>query len=164
MNKILNLLDKYLIKEDKIIAAGIAVFAKDTGRVLLLQRAIISDDKNSGLFEFPGGKLEENENAKEGALRDWKEEVGVKTLPKGEFAEEWISDNGKYKLFVYRVLKEKNIKINVEFKDRKVDNPDNKNGKYTETCIWFDIKHLKKNPLILRPEVRETDWQIFTNN
>lgn len=37
----------------------------------------ISNDNLNGLFEFPGGKIEETETPEEAALRETKEEVGV---------------------------------------------------------------------------------------
>ena len=41
------------------VAAGLAVVAEDTGRVLLLQRQLTEGDPNSGKWEFPSGRREE---------------------------------------------------------------------------------------------------------
>ncbi len=40
------------------VAAGLALVAEDTGRVLLLQRQLDEEDHNSGKWEFPSGRRE----------------------------------------------------------------------------------------------------------
>ena len=71
--------------------AGIAVVAKDTGRVYLQQRRF-THPKKAGIWEFPAGTLDPNENLFEGAKREWEEEVNL-TLPKGELIDSWIVDH-----------------------------------------------------------------------
>ncbi len=107
------------------IAAGLAVVAQDTGRVLMLQRALLGNesDPNAGRWEFPGGKLDENETPKEAAIREWQEETGLK-LPKGEFTGEWISPNRVYQGFVYKIEEEASLAINLPVDERPVENPD----------------------------------------
>lgn len=39
-----------------IKAASLAVLAEDTGRILLLQRALDPNDRAAGKWEFPGGR------------------------------------------------------------------------------------------------------------
>lgn len=39
-------------------AAGVALHAADTGRVLFLQRALIDGEPAGGLWELPGGTLD----------------------------------------------------------------------------------------------------------
>ena len=45
----------------EVAVAGLAVLAADTGRVLMLQRALCDDDPAAGKFELPGGHLAEGE-------------------------------------------------------------------------------------------------------
>lgn len=52
-------------------AAGLAVLAADTGRVLMLQRALDEDDLAGGTWECPGGKLDPGETPLEAAKREW---------------------------------------------------------------------------------------------
>ena len=86
-------------KADRVRAAGIAVRAADTGRVLMLQRA--GDprrDEHAGKWEFPGGRLNDGEHPHDAARREWQEEMGVR-LPRGKHAGSWRS--GVYQGFVH---------------------------------------------------------------
>ena len=53
----------------------IAAMIEKDGKVLLCQRRI--GDHFGGLWEFPGGKLEEGETHEEGVAREMKEELGI---------------------------------------------------------------------------------------
>lgn len=147
---------------DNIIAAGIAVVAKDTERVLMLQRALDERDSASGKWEFPGGKLEQGETPLEAAKREWNEETGS-ILPKGKVDGEWSKDDGVYKLFIYRIDKESDLNINLDHEDRHVLNPDDPDGDMIEVVAWWNIDDLIGNPA-LREEARATDWRILRNN
>jgi len=107
----------------EVTVAGLAVVAADTGRVCMLQRAVDDDDPASGKWEFPGGHLEEGESPLEGAIREWKEEVGCE-LPPGEVVGSWVSPNGIYQGFVYLISSENLLVINNDEEARPVDNPD----------------------------------------
>lgn len=142
-----------------IEVAGIAVMAADTGRVLMLQRALDDNDPASGMLEFPGGHLEQGEEPLAGAVREWKEEVGT-DLPEGGEAGEWFS-GPIYKGFLYVVPSESDLPINLSHHDRDVKNPDNPTGKYQETVIWMDPDTIPDNPAV-RKEVRAgTDFALF---
>jgi len=67
-----------------VSAAGVVIRALDTGRVLLTQRSMFHGDEDStkGKWEFPGGKLDEGEDAEVGALREFNEETQL-VLPDG---------------------------------------------------------------------------------
>ena len=146
-----------------IIAAGLAVVAKNTGRVLLLQRSLQDDkDPNAGLFEFPGGKLNPGEKPLMGAVREWTEETGNK-LPKGKITNKWISSDGKYKGYVYAIPSEDSIIINLDQEDKKVLNPDDPDGDFVETLAFMDPVFLPDNP-ILRPEMHDMDWELLKMN
>lgn len=135
----------------KIIAAGLAVKAKDTGRVLLLQRAVTPRDPASGKLEFPGGHVEPGETPLVAAKREWSEETGT-TLPRGSVTNAWKS--GIYKGYVYEVDKESQVKINLPSGQRKVVNPDDPDQDWIETVLWLSPDQLPGNSL-LRDELRK---------
>ena len=84
--------------------AGIAVRAKDTGRVFMRQRSL-DHDHNAGKWEFPGGRSEGKETPPETAAREWLEEIGV-GIPDGELVDRWISPDGSYAGFVWEIPSE----------------------------------------------------------
>ncbi len=61
-----------------LVAAGIAIRG---GRMLLVQRP--QGGACAGLWEFPGGKVEEGEAPLDALAREWKEELGVTRLENG---------------------------------------------------------------------------------
>ncbi len=125
-----------------ITHAGLALLAKDTGRVLMLQRAITEDDPAAGMWEFPGGGIEGDESPFEAACREWQEEVGQK-LPKGLKQEsEWFS--GCYVGCVACVDSEDEIPINSD--KRKVRNPDDPDGDWVEVVAWWNPQMIEGNP------------------
>jgi 8-oxo-dGTP diphosphatase len=76
----------------KRVAAGILI--KD-GRFLIARRK--QDQSHAGLWEFPGGKIEENETPQECLERELKEELGIKVKPGRIIAEsEDHSDHGSF--------------------------------------------------------------------
>lgn len=128
---------------DGIVAAGIAVRAKDTGRVLMLQRSLDYDDPAAGMWEFPGGRLEHGESPVIAAQREWQEETGC-VLPPGEVTGQWT--NGVYRGHVYDIAHESDVPI---FEDRDaVINPDDPDGDDTEALAWWDVDHLDDNPSV----------------
>ena len=152
-----------LIKGDTPIAAGIAVRAGDTGRVLMLQRALDDSDPASGKWEFPGGTLESGENAAEAAVREWQEETGV-NLPDGDVAGTWTSPDHKYVGHIYDVPSEADVPLNVDGDSRPVANPDDPDGDNAETLAWMNVSDLPGNPAV-RNEVQATPWhQLATTD
>lgn len=141
------------------IAAGIAVRAKDSGRVLLLQRALDESDAAAGKFEFPGGCIEDGESTWDAAVREWQEECGC-ALPEGEVITAWMSHNGVYKGFVYEVPSEDSVSINMDPDRRSILNPDDPDGDCPEIAAWFDPRVLPGNPM-LRSEVLLTPWNYL---
>lgn len=123
-----------------VTAAGMAVRAADTGRVLMIQRASNNaKDPAAGCWEFPGGCLNDGEHPYVGAKREWQEEMGVR-LPRGRHVGQWQS--GIYQGFVHEVPSEANVKINGE---RKVMNPDDPDGDGVEVAAWWDPDHMKRS-------------------
>ena len=132
--------------------AGIAVKAADTGRVLMLQRALDDSDPASGRWEFPGGHIEPGEDSLDAACREWSEEIGV-PMPEGNVAGSWTSPNGVYRGHVVVIPAEDGLKFNLE--KAVVKNPDNPRNKYRETAAWMDPDHAAGNPAV-RDEVSDT--------
>jgi 8-oxo-dGTP pyrophosphatase MutT (NUDIX family) len=131
-------------------AAGLVVRAADTGRILMLQRAVDDGDNAGGLWEFPGGRLDEGENALEAAFREWSEEVGV-AAPDGDLDGLWNASNGRYRGFVLTVPSEDAVDV---FGDRdEVANPDgDPDGDTVEALAWWYPEQIKDNPAV-RPEL-----------
>ena len=139
----------------EIGCAGLAVQAQDTGRVLMLQRALDPDDPAGGMWEFPGGHLEQGEKPIVAAAREWQEETGcilpfdpdaMAALAYGNGAG-WTS--GSYAGFVYPVPSEACIPVR---SDTQVTNPDDPDGDQVEAIAWWDPEHLAGNPVV-RPEL-----------
>jgi 8-oxo-dGTP pyrophosphatase MutT (NUDIX family) len=139
--------------KSKLVAAGVAVKADDTGRVLMLQRALDPDDPASGKVEFPGGHLEKDETPWEGARREFQEEVGH-VLPHGHLDDTHTSPNGVYQLFIYTVAREADVPLRM---DRYLENPDDPDQDCPEVALWLDIDDLPGNPM-LREECQGTPW------
>lgn len=135
-----------------IVVAGLAVQARDTGRVLMLQRAIDSKDPAGGMWEFPGGHLEEGESPLEAAKREWSEETGFE-IPKGSLQSVW--NFGIYRGHVWSIAKESQLDLTQPQGEgnRKVFNPDNPDLDYFEAMAWWAPELLKRNPA-MRPELR----------
>lgn len=125
------------------VAAGIAVRADDTGRVLMLQRPLDPEDINSGKWEFPGGKIDDGEEPLQAAIREWEEEVGIDfpSYSRSGGFREWQSGNGKYVGYVLSgVVSESEIDLS----DRRPD-PDGSGG--NAVVAWVDPRDLPNHNL-----------------
>lgn len=129
----------------EVIAAGLAVVAADTGRVLMLQRALDPSDPASGRWEFPGGHIEVGETPEQAACREWQEETGS-PLPQGTLCPGWIAPGGIYQGFVYLIGTEAQIPTRVG--TGVVLNPDDPDGDNAESIAWWDTNSLVGNPVI----------------
>ena len=118
--------------------AGLVVHAADTGRLLMLQRAVSEDDDGAGLLEWPGGHAEDGESLIDGAMREWAEETGH-PVPRGTLTGHFESSNGVYAAFILTIPREADLDLNAP---RQVENPD---GDAFERAIWIDPAHLGGN-------------------
>lgn len=142
-------------KTDAPVAAGLAVRAADSGRVLMLQRALDDDDPAAGKWEFPGGRLEDDEEPLDAAVREWEEETGL-DAPDVEPGAAWTGNGGVYRGFVVTIPKEDDLDV---FGERdEVDNPD---GDRVEALAWWDPADLDDNDAV-RPELRADLDAILT--
>jgi SPP1 gp7 family putative phage head morphogenesis protein len=143
----LNVYGYAAIRKDagQLAAAGLAVLAADTGRVLMLQRALDDRDMASGTWEFPGGHIEPGESPLEAAQREWSEETG-KALPVGVCAQDWASPNGVYVGYVWVI--EAEALIDCRTNPGEVLNPDDPDGDCAETIAWWDPRQLAGNTAI----------------
>lgn len=142
-------------KDSEPRAAGIMVQARDTGRVLMLQRRLDDDKHASGQWELPGGRLDDGETPREAAVREWCEETGC-AFPDGEWAGEWDSDDGPYTGYVYVIDHENDLDIHGGRDE--VPDPDHPDGP-RESLAWFDLGQLKKNPAV-REEIGDSYGDI----
>ncbi|MEU1273526.1 NUDIX domain-containing protein [Streptomyces sp. NPDC005799] len=154
-------IDVVALTEGKDVkVAGLAVKAADTGRVLMIQRALDDDDPAAGTWEIPGGHLEDGEEPLAAAVREWSEETGS-TLPStASVVGSWTAPSGIYRGFVAVVPTEESVPINTPHDERRVANPDDPKGDATEVTAWWPIGSLPDMPL-LRPECRETPWELL---
>lgn len=78
---------------------------ENEGKLLLIKRA--SDDSyNPGLWEFPGGKLDEGQDLTSALKREVLEETGLRVEPTSPlvYADSFIIEQGKYHGLPYVVL------------------------------------------------------------
>ena len=144
-------------------AAGIAVVSQGSGRVLMLQRDNTDKDKKAASrLEFPGGRLDANESAWAGALREWQEETGNE-LPEGEIVATWDNDHGPYRLFVYVIATESEIHLNPDKDDMEVVDPDHPHASQPEVAAWYYPKDLATAKKMVRKELRKFDWSVLTD-
>nr|WP_240982078.1 MULTISPECIES: NUDIX domain-containing protein [unclassified Streptomyces] len=152
--------DTLLAGDQAIKVAGLALKAADTGRVLMIQRALDPEDPAAGTWEFPGGHLEKSEDAASAAVREWNEETGA-TLPDGtNIVGSWTAPTGIYRGYVAVTPTESAVPINTPHSERPTANPDDPTGDATEVTAWWPITALPDMPL-LRPECRDTPWQLL---
>lgn len=145
-----------ILKGEGPEVAGLAVVADDTGRLLMLQRAVLGndDDPARGTWEFPGGHVEPGEDPLESAKREWAEEVGC-PVPDGDAIGMWQSEDGSYCGYVWRIASE----AEVPFGERdSVTNPDDPDGDALEAIAWWEADHIDDNPALreeLKPQVAD---------
>lgn len=142
----------------KLKAAGLAVKAADTGRVLMIQRSMADPkDPARGKLEFPGGCLEPGEDARDAAVREWEEETGQK-LPAGRHAGSWTSPNKIYRGHVFITPSEAHVPVGA-LRKGTIANPDDPD--HSEALMWHDPKLLKDNPAVRREVRSSTDWDVL---
>jgi ADP-ribose pyrophosphatase YjhB (NUDIX family) len=88
--------------KDKIVCSGALFYAKNTGRVLLLQKA---KGKHRGTWSLVGGTNDIGENAWQGLMREINEELGhvpdiLKTIP----LETFVSNDNVFNFHTYLCL------------------------------------------------------------
>lgn len=75
------------IRSKKLAAVAVILSGEANPKTLLIRRAERADDPWSGQVAFPGGKMGEGDSsAKETAVRETREEVGVDLSREAEFA------------------------------------------------------------------------------
>jgi len=143
-------------------AAGIAVVAQDSGRVLMIQRDNRDPSKKAaGRWEMPGGVLDKGEAPWEAAQREWEEETGNKLPEKGCVTGTWENEKGPYRLFVYAIKSESDVNLNPDRDDMEVTDPDHPNARQTEVMAWWSPEDAKTAGKALRKELRDFDWSLI---
>jgi 8-oxo-dGTP pyrophosphatase MutT (NUDIX family) len=132
----------------QVAVAGLAVLAADTGRVLMIQRALEPGDPAGGTWEFPGGHLEDGETPLAAAWREWAEETGIMPPP-GDRGPAWTSPGGVYQGITWVIEAEAMVPVRG---GTLVPNPDDPDGDQVEAIAWWDPATLAGNPAV-RPEL-----------
>ena len=132
----------------EVAVAGLAVLAADTGRVLMLQRALCDDDPAAGKLEFPGGHLDGTETPLQAAWREFAEETGC-APPPGVQTGTWTGSSQIYQGIVWTTDNEASVPVRGE---AFIPNPDDPDGDAVEAVMWVDPADLPGNPM-LRPEL-----------
>jgi 8-oxo-dGTP pyrophosphatase MutT (NUDIX family) len=128
----------------EIAVAGLAVLAADTGRVLMIQRALDPADPAGGKIEFPGGHVEGDESPLRAAWREWAEETGA-VPPPGSVTGEWTAGDGIYRGIVWTTESEAAVPVRG---GAVVPNPDDPDGDAVEAIMWADPCDLPGNPML----------------
>lgn len=101
-----------------------------SARVLIAQR---SEPRYNGLWEFPGGKIEENEDAEECLIRELHEELGIHVKVKKLFCRtEWSRQDKVIILHTFEIE---------SFECEPIP-------KVHSQLKWVDIKELRKEELL----------------
>ncbi len=82
----------------KIVFDVVGAVIEQNGKILVCQRK--DDDQFPSQWEFPGGKVEENEDREEALKRELKEEIGV-DVEVGSFIDKFEDEIPTMKIFVY---------------------------------------------------------------
>lgn len=114
--------------KDKIECSGAIICAKDTARILLLQK---TEGKHAGKWVLPGGTNNEGETAYQGLQRELSEELGhlpsfIKTIP----LEKFVSNDQVFNFNTYFCIVENEFCIQT--------------SKEHTGWGWFNINHLPK--------------------
>ncbi|WP_309030784.1 phage portal protein [Streptomyces alfalfae] len=147
-----------------IAVAGLAVRAADTGRVLMLQRALDPADPAAGLWEFPGGHIEDDETPLTAAVREWSEETGMILPFAPDSAAAHASGTGPtwargiYRGYVYEIPSESTLNLTER---GAVPNPDDPDGDQVEALAWWDPSQLVGN-VAVRPELLDSLGDVLT--
>ena len=87
-----------IVESPKIVRVTAAILEKD-GKILIAKRET-GDELFAGLWEFPGGKVEEGETPKECMARELKEELDIEV----EVGELITSNKHKYPHGIFELL------------------------------------------------------------
>ncbi len=117
------------IKEQEIIEVAAGIILRDSGKpsqqVLIAKRPDSKDQ--GGLWEFPGGKLENEETPEQALARELKEEIGIQIVH-AELFQQIIHQypNKQVELWFYKVL----------------DFLGEPTGVENQEIVWIDVQQL----------------------
>ena len=121
---------------NKIVVA--AVIKNDQGQVLAVH---LNKEKPEGVWVMPGGKLEEGENARDCAIREAREELGIEIKPiKIVGISEVDYHNGNVWVFIYYLAEivSGTPKPLEDGKTLEVDYVDIKQLNASDSIVWFE--------------------------
>ncbi|MFB6241814.1 MAG: NUDIX domain-containing protein [Candidatus Nanosalina sp.] len=145
-------LGQYRALENLEITEGdvaLAILEKD-GELLVLKRS--EETSSSGKWNFPGGKIEENEDREEAALRELREETSLE----GEILESgdpYLNDGelGHWRIFTFLVEAEGEVELNSEHSDYRWLKP----GKVEDLETLGTFRGMKNLDSVRFPEAKD---------
>ena len=66
-----------VINTDKLFLVGKVVLVNENNQILILKRSNYKNDLTNGLWDIPGGSINEDEDINQGVIREVKEELQV---------------------------------------------------------------------------------------
>lgn len=123
---------------------GVSAIIKDNNKILILKRA--GDVEFSpNTWDFPGGKVLENETLLQALLREVKEETNLEIQPEENYFSSFKYPNGKITIFAFKAnLLGGEIKLDEKHTDYKWISKDNwKDFEYSLSTQAFIQEYFK---------------------
>ncbi|GAC15596.1 8-oxo-dGTP diphosphatase MutT [Aliiglaciecola lipolytica] len=108
----------------KIIDVAVGVIKRDN-QIFISKRA--DELHQGGLWEFPGGKVEQQETVEQATARELLEEIGIKVLEQSEF------------MLIEHDYGDKQVRLHIQLIDKFLNEPSGKEGQRTQ---WVAIENL----------------------
>jgi 8-oxo-dGTP pyrophosphatase MutT (NUDIX family) len=134
-----------------VTVAGLAIVRRDGGTSAFLTQRTFDESDDVDVretWEFPGGHLNPGEEPFAAAAREFEEEVGF-PLPEGEVVDGWRNEDGTYQGFVYEVEGFPSIQDWTATDE-------------VQAVGWFSLDDMDGLGPALRPEVRDMDWSVLS--
>jgi ADP-ribose pyrophosphatase YjhB (NUDIX family) len=125
------------------IALALLIFQ---GQILLFRREQKEGDQFAGMFGFPGGHVEDQENTKEAAVREtWEETCVMMHQPK--FVNSYKFENNTIYLYAEEIQSIDGVRLNHEHTEFKLFKPQElkTNPEIIPTCKFMYNDYLRKS-------------------
>ena len=145
------MLENYNSRDGHMIDVVAAIMISDKEEIFIAQRDY--PEQLSGKWEFPGGKIEDNETPQESLTREMKEELGIE-INIDQFFEESVYDYDFAKVRIRAYLCQF-VSGEIELRDHNASQ-------------WVDLNNLNKYEFVpadikLVDELREAKNEVFSS-